>query len=312
MRLQYCRPGEMSTDIAVILLDSEENCVRIQFTTDWNRYNEDEVEILTALEQDIQNKTADLGATELFRHLLETLSNAILITEPESLTTTDPQLTLDELHDRFLGCSEAPKEAILQRVAESWQKLRTTLNDLVVRQNDSASRFVRPFVDYRLRPRYGIAAASVCVAIMSISLLQQHRSIQRATPVAASPTVSRSYRQNPECCRQNFDAGSIVSRAPTLSRKVQMARRARISYRNTTANRQTQPNMKIKQFAVPEGLTPVPEVHLLQPDLVVHVKADVMLADMKLPILSPAPSPPPRRKNRVLQALAFPFRIFGN
>ena len=112
MRLQYCRPGEMSTDIAVILLDSEENCVRIQFTTDWNRYNEDEVEILTALEQDIQNKTADLGATELFRHLLETLSNAILITEPESLTTTDPQLTLDELHDRFLGCSEAPKEAI--------------------------------------------------------------------------------------------------------------------------------------------------------------------------------------------------------
>ena len=98
MRLQYSHPNEELTDIAVMLLDSEENSVGFGSQQIGIDMMKTKFEILTALKEDIRYKATDIGATELVAHLLETLSNAILITEPELITTNEPQLEIDALY----------------------------------------------------------------------------------------------------------------------------------------------------------------------------------------------------------------------
>lgn len=97
--LQVELPGGDLTAIGVLLEDAGSNRVHIRLRRDWDKLaSDDDIEVLSGLGHDLSGKAAEMGSGEFFRHLEESLSNAIRITDREAVEVEDFDRTLNRLY----------------------------------------------------------------------------------------------------------------------------------------------------------------------------------------------------------------------
>lgn len=94
--------GEHPQTIAVLLLDRQADRLLTRFRGDWAGFDEFELEIVSALGEDLCMKAEELGASELMRYLLDTLSNTLRLTDPEFLTTANLDAEVERLALEYL------------------------------------------------------------------------------------------------------------------------------------------------------------------------------------------------------------------
>lgn len=97
--MQVELPGGDLTAIGVLLEDAASDRVYMRLRRDWHTIaSEDDIEVLSGLGEDLSGKAAELGPGELFRHLEDSLSNAIRITGREAVEVDDFDRTLNRLY----------------------------------------------------------------------------------------------------------------------------------------------------------------------------------------------------------------------
>jgi len=103
-------PGEAPCVAGVLLLDPEANRLYLRFRRDWDQLLNDpeDVEYFTALERDLEERSAEHGAGALLRHLEDSLSNAVLVTDRESVLVEDWAKALGRLYRRHVQAKVLP------------------------------------------------------------------------------------------------------------------------------------------------------------------------------------------------------------
>lgn len=92
-------PGGDVTPIGVLLEDAASNRLYLRLRRDWNTFaSEEDVEVLSALGEDLSSKASEIGTDEFFRQLEDSLSNTIRITDREEVEVDDFDRTLNRLY----------------------------------------------------------------------------------------------------------------------------------------------------------------------------------------------------------------------
>jgi SOS-response transcriptional repressor LexA len=96
-------PGDGLVNLGVLLEDPETDSLRLRFRRDLESLaplvtEDDDLEVLSALADDLVQKAHELGAEKLFEYLEGTLSGAIRITDREDVLVSDFDRTLDRLY----------------------------------------------------------------------------------------------------------------------------------------------------------------------------------------------------------------------
>jgi SOS-response transcriptional repressor LexA len=93
-------PGRDLTPIGVLLADLEGARTHVRLRRDWDRITEDEEdrEVLEALEDDLRRKASDLGAGPFFDYLEDTLSMALRVTDRQAIEVEDFDRALNRLY----------------------------------------------------------------------------------------------------------------------------------------------------------------------------------------------------------------------
>lgn len=82
-------PGVVSANAGVLLVDPSRNAVHLRLRRDWDEIAPQEAGILEALEDDLQSKAAEMGASQLMAWLADSLSNVLRISEPRDVIVAD-------------------------------------------------------------------------------------------------------------------------------------------------------------------------------------------------------------------------------
>jgi phage repressor protein C with HTH and peptisase S24 domain len=90
-------------NLGVLLEDPESDSLRLRFRRDLESLaplvtEDDDLDVLSALADDLAQKADELGAEKLFEYLEDTLSGAIRITDREEVLVSDFDRTLDRLY----------------------------------------------------------------------------------------------------------------------------------------------------------------------------------------------------------------------
>src|SRR5437588_13075143 len=97
--LQVALPGGDLTPIGVLLEDKAANTVHLRLRRDWSTFaSSEDIEVLSALGEDLAGKALEMGTERFFEHLEDSLSNAIRITDRESVEVADFDRTLNRLY----------------------------------------------------------------------------------------------------------------------------------------------------------------------------------------------------------------------
>ena len=102
--LELALPGQQGEICGVLLFDPAEERLGVRLRRDWEELTEDEdsLEVLEALEQDLQQKAAEMGSAALMAYLDETLSNAIRMGEPERVLMGGFASTLNRMYEKHV------------------------------------------------------------------------------------------------------------------------------------------------------------------------------------------------------------------
>lgn len=119
MYLQYVYSGKCR-NIAVLLLDRATDALLMRFTKDLGWVEESELEIVSALAEDITTKAHELGASALVDYFSATLSNTLRITDPQHVFTEDVDAELEKLSLKNLLAHNGTVVA----VADTWNAVR--------------------------------------------------------------------------------------------------------------------------------------------------------------------------------------------
>jgi SOS-response transcriptional repressor LexA len=114
--LQAALPGGDLTPIGVLLEDQAANTVHLRLRRDWEQLaSAEDVEVLAALSGDLTGKVSEMGTEEFFRHLEDSLSNLIRITDREAVAVEDFDRTLNRLYREHVQSNVVPFRTHLPR-----------------------------------------------------------------------------------------------------------------------------------------------------------------------------------------------------
>ena len=85
-------------NLGLLLEDPESDSLRLRFRRDLESLGSEDLDVLSALADDLAQKARELGAEKLFEYLEDTLSGAIRITDREEVLVSDFDRALDRLY----------------------------------------------------------------------------------------------------------------------------------------------------------------------------------------------------------------------
>lgn len=92
-------PGRLAEPVGVLLKDSKRNELYIRLRRDWDEFaEEDDAEVLSALEDDLNFKAREMGAAGVFDWLEADASNVLRVGEREAVKSLDFEKTLNRLY----------------------------------------------------------------------------------------------------------------------------------------------------------------------------------------------------------------------
>jgi SOS-response transcriptional repressor LexA len=92
-------PGRPRETIGVLLRDPKTDGLHVRFRRDWAAFaDEEDTEVLAELENDLNSKAREMGATGVFAFLEDSASQAISITGREAVAVRDFDKTLRDLY----------------------------------------------------------------------------------------------------------------------------------------------------------------------------------------------------------------------
>jgi phage repressor protein C with HTH and peptisase S24 domain len=105
--LQLALPAKPTVNIGVFLLDPTTDRLYIKLRQDWTKVAEaEEAEVLEHLADDLSAKSAEMGGAALLENLRDTLSNTLLITEPEQWSVSGFETALNRLFEEHVQRTE--------------------------------------------------------------------------------------------------------------------------------------------------------------------------------------------------------------
>jgi phage repressor protein C with HTH and peptisase S24 domain len=91
-------PGGESVNAGVLLLDPSMNGLHLRLRRDWDTIAPEETEVLAELQDDLEMKAAEMGASQVLRYLQDTLSNTLRISEPRAVIVENFERALARLY----------------------------------------------------------------------------------------------------------------------------------------------------------------------------------------------------------------------
>jgi SOS-response transcriptional repressor LexA len=101
-------PGREPASAGVLLEDPAADRLYVRVRRDWDRVAPEESEVLSALEDDLASKAADIGAAKLLAHLEDTLSNTMRVTDRRKVIVENFDRALNRLYRQHVRSTEQP------------------------------------------------------------------------------------------------------------------------------------------------------------------------------------------------------------
>jgi hypothetical protein len=99
MCLQYIQSPQQHRNIAVLVLDREDDSLRIRFTADWTDCDNTTLDIVANLAADLHFRAQHLGASDFVAHLRQTLSHRLCISDEQPIVSEDLEAELNRLEE---------------------------------------------------------------------------------------------------------------------------------------------------------------------------------------------------------------------
>src|SRR4051812_36987036 len=101
--------GKAPVRAGVLLHDPSTDGLYLRLRRDWDGLAPPaDAEVLGELQEDLENKAAEMGAARLLTHLSESLSNVVQISEPEEVAVEDFHRALGRLYRLHLDARPLP------------------------------------------------------------------------------------------------------------------------------------------------------------------------------------------------------------
>jgi len=101
-------PGQDPVTAGVLLEDAATDGVHIRLRRDWQRISPDEAEVLSLMEDDLRARATELGATNFFAQMEDTLSNAIRVSDRREAMVEDFPRALGRLYRQYVQSEAQP------------------------------------------------------------------------------------------------------------------------------------------------------------------------------------------------------------
>lgn len=306
-------PGQEPRPCAVLLLDQEDDSLRVRFTQDWSAFNACDLDILGALAEDLHAKAEELGARALLSYLKATLSHTLRISDSQPLLTANPDAELDHL-ERELSWGRA-YEVVADHALHARRQQLTVVSQRLVESTITHLFTAARYIMHSFRPvracdvLYAAVSALCVLGIVSTSAYVLHRtSHTKGAQVSFVQMAPGSSKEQP--------ANLVMPRGLPI-KEVYVSTLVTTPKRRTRRARQSEQHranvVLARMYVPPETRTDLPEVAMLLPsDVVVAPESEraVAVPPMEVATLPPAPEQV-RGVRRVLLALISPLRKLG-
>jgi len=101
-------PGQDPASAGVLLEDPAADRLHVRLQRDWDRVAPDEFEVLSALEDDLASKAAEMGAAKLLANLEDTLSNTLRVMDRREVMVENFDRALNRLYRQHVRSTEQP------------------------------------------------------------------------------------------------------------------------------------------------------------------------------------------------------------
>lgn len=101
-------PGQGPVSAGVLVEDPAADRLYVRLRRDWDRMAPDESDVLSALEDDLALKAAEMGAAKLLANLEDTLSNALRVTDQREVMVENFDRALNRLYRQHVRSTEQP------------------------------------------------------------------------------------------------------------------------------------------------------------------------------------------------------------
>lgn len=101
-------PGQEPASAGVLLEDPAADRLHVRLRRDWDRVAPGESEVLSALEEDLASKAAEMGAAKLLANLEDTLSNTLRVTGRREVMVENFDRALNRLYRQHVRSTQQP------------------------------------------------------------------------------------------------------------------------------------------------------------------------------------------------------------
>jgi len=169
MCLQYIQSPQQHRNIAVLLLDREDDSLRIRFTADWTDCDSSTLDIVSNLAADLHCRAQYLGASAFVAHFRKTLSNRLYISDEQPIVSEDLEAELGRLGEILITRYPTPVGTGGTRVF-THSDYRATTNGHIIRETAPPPLVLTPARQPSLADiGYATAAAIVVMATLFAS-----------------------------------------------------------------------------------------------------------------------------------------------
>lgn len=145
--LQLALPGEPLHNIGVMLLDHDRDRLHLRLTSRWEDIRgEKDMELLLALDEDLQAKAIEMGGRRFLESLEDSLSNLLLLGDRHAVAVDAFSRTVDKLYEQQVG----PLEVLPYRTHLPLYSLRAAAGRFGGDQQVEEEDWVRAPEDLRL------------------------------------------------------------------------------------------------------------------------------------------------------------------
>lgn len=300
--LQYVHPGNQPKTIAVLVVDHDNDSLLMRFTDDWSGLDEDDIEVLSALGEDLYAKANELGAAALMAQLQETLSNTLRISDPQPISG-DIDAELGRLENALVKRHHA--WVMIKDLYQSLSSVTVYLATVVRFFKATGSHLVNCYPHMRRDVHYAAASAAVIVLIITAS----------ANVLRNSHIQVASLREDKASLAEVTDrsAHTVVTShglRGTLEFPSGGGSKAR-KRQKRTKRRSLSQAVSTQRFVPPQRSITIPKVSMMvPPDIEISSRSAALMPLLR----EPSMPPPPQRERtflRILQAIAYPFKKIG-
>ena len=154
--VQADTPAHGTVNFGILLQDPHTDALHVRLRRDLESLaDEEDLEVLSALGDDLAQKAQELGAEKLFDYLEDTLSGAIRITDREEVLVSDFDRALDRLYRK-----NVPSNVLEFRTHLPKYSLRAAAGKFLENREITAEGWVETPEDLRLGPDMFVAEIS--------------------------------------------------------------------------------------------------------------------------------------------------------